>query len=279
VLSRRSGGLSLGVNLFPDAKVCAFDCPYCEVFLPSDTRLGPGFGSCAGSRRIPIDALEGALEGFLDLGYLAEWAPERIRDICISGNGEPTMSPSLEDALDLCARIRRSRAKFLGSTALVLITNSTGFMDPSTSAVLERACRDEGLVVWAKLDAGSEASFRLMSGTDIGLSRIAGGLLSFARRAPVVIQTMLCEIDSAEPSEDDVADYAGLLSRLAAEGARINEVQLYTFSRPSPGGRCSSLPDEFLVRAAAAVRGSTGLRVRAFGARAELRIDGAAPHD
>ena len=32
VLSRRSGGLSLGVNLFPDAKRCSFDCPYCEVF-------------------------------------------------------------------------------------------------------------------------------------------------------------------------------------------------------------------------------------------------------
>ena len=236
VLSRRSGGLSLGVNLFPDAKVCHFDCPYCEIFLPSDTRLGPaGFGSAVGSRRIEIEALEREFEGFLGRDYLAEWAPERIRDICISGNGEPTMSPSLGDALELCARIRRSRAEFLGRSALVLITNSTGFLDPSTSAVLERACRDEGLVVWAKLDAGNEASFRLMSGTDIGLSRVAGGLLSFARRARVVIQTMLCGIDSAEPSEDDVADYAGLLSRLAADGARVTEVQLYTFSRPSPG--------------------------------------------
>ncbi len=32
VVSRRSGGLSLGVNLFPEAKLCSFDCPYCEVF-------------------------------------------------------------------------------------------------------------------------------------------------------------------------------------------------------------------------------------------------------
>jgi histidinol dehydrogenase len=32
VYSRRSRGLSLGINLFPDRKVCSFDCPYCEVF-------------------------------------------------------------------------------------------------------------------------------------------------------------------------------------------------------------------------------------------------------
>jgi histidinol dehydrogenase len=32
VYSRRSGGLSVGINLFPDKKQCPFDCPYCEVF-------------------------------------------------------------------------------------------------------------------------------------------------------------------------------------------------------------------------------------------------------
>lgn len=30
VISRRSGGLSVGINLNPD-KVCNFDCVYCEV--------------------------------------------------------------------------------------------------------------------------------------------------------------------------------------------------------------------------------------------------------
>ena len=30
VISRRSGGLSIGINLNPD-KVCNFDCVYCEV--------------------------------------------------------------------------------------------------------------------------------------------------------------------------------------------------------------------------------------------------------
>jgi histidinol dehydrogenase len=272
VVSRRSGGLSLGVNLFPDAKVCSFDCPYCEIFL----RAEPGSDPNAG---FSIVALEEELEDFLDRRYFEAWAPDPIRDICISGNGEPTMSPVLEDALRLCAGVRRSRADLLGSSSLVLITNSTGFLDPSTCAVLEGACGSEGLVVWAKLDAGSEAPFRVMSGTDIGLRRIASGLLSFARRSPVVIQTMLCEVDSAKPSEGEVADYSRLLSRLVDEGARIDEVHLYTFARPSPAGRCGAISDDALALAAAAVAGATGLRVRAFGLGAELRDDGSRRHD
>ena len=54
-------------------------------------------------------------------------------------------------------------------------------------------------------------------------------------------------------------------------GARIDEAHLYTFSRPSPGGRCVALADEALLRAAAFVREATGLRVRVFGFDAELR--------
>jgi hypothetical protein len=66
-----------------------------------------------------------------------------------------------------------------------------------------------------------------------------------------------------------------LLSRLVAEGARIDEVHLYTFARPSPGGRCASLSDETLrgfadFVDAALVRGATSLPVRSFGRRGEL---------
>ncbi|MGA2546727.1 MAG: hypothetical protein ABSF43_09280 [Rectinemataceae bacterium] len=262
VVSRRSGGLSLGVNLFPDAKVCTFDCPYCEVFLAS----GPSVG-------FSIADLEEEFENFLDRVYPDSWAPEPLRDVCISGNGEPTASPRLGEVLELCARVKRSHTDILGSASLVVITNSTGFLDPAVSALLGRFSRDEGLVIWAKLDAGGEDLFHLMSGANVPLDRIAGGVLSFARRRPIVIQTMLCEIEGRSPSDGDLADYAALLSRLVAGGARVDEVHLYTFARPSPGGRCAALSDETLRRHAAFVRGVTGLPVRAFGIRSELRLN------
>jgi wyosine [tRNA(Phe)-imidazoG37] synthetase (radical SAM superfamily) len=259
VISRRSGGLSLGINLFPEAKVCSFDCPYCEVFLPS----GPGGD-------FSLRELGDELDGFLARGRSAGWAGEIVRDICFSGNGEPTLSPFLEGALDLCAGARRALPGILAQAALVLITNSTGFLDPAVCALLERFSRDEGLVIWAKLDAGSEPRFGLMAGRAGSLEPIAAGLLAFARRAPVVVQTMLCSVDGSPPSDAEVEDYAALLHRLVSEGARIDEAHLYTYARPSPGGRCAALSDAELGRHAAFVRGATGLRVRAFGSLGEV---------
>jgi len=204
VVSRRSGGLSLGINLFPDAKVCGFDCPYCEVFAHSGAEAG-----------FSLASLEDELEDFLEREYPESWAPEVLRDLCISGNGEPTASPRLGEVLELCARFRRSYPDILAQASIVVITNSTGFLEHRASAILERFSRDEDLVVWAKLDAGNERWFRLMSGSGLALERVAGGILSFARRSPIVIQTMLCEVDGQGPSNGDFADYAALLETLA----------------------------------------------------------------
>ena len=266
VVSRRSGGLSLGIDLFPDAKSCNFDCPYCEVFPPAAFGDSP----VSGPEAFSLASLEDELEEFLDEAHARDWAPDPIRDVCLSGSGESTTSPFLGEALDVCARARREHPELLGSSSLVLITNSTGFLESSTSDLLLRASREEGLVVWAKLDAGSGELFRLMSGTEGSLEAIAGGILSFSRRASVVIQTMLCDVDGRVPSDEDLGDYCRLIARLRDEGARMGEVHIYTFARPSPKVPCAPLSDERLRSCAGLVRARTGLRVRAFGISTEL---------
>src|SRR3982751_4200972 len=90
VLSRRSGGISLGVNLNPD-KVCNFDCIYCQVdrTRQSETHF------------VELDALLVELEDMLRLvssGQIyktPEFAStpahlQRLNDIAFSGDGEPT---------------------------------------------------------------------------------------------------------------------------------------------------------------------------------------------
>ena len=67
VISRRSKGVSLGVNLNPD-KVCNFDCVYCEV-----DRTTPGR-----RRDIDLDQLEREMAALLDLtldGSLFAFSP------------------------------------------------------------------------------------------------------------------------------------------------------------------------------------------------------------
>jgi histidinol dehydrogenase len=268
VVSRRSGGLSLGVDLFPDAKSCSFDCPYCEVFPPAAFGASP-------AAPFSLAGLEDELEEFLDYAYERDWAPEPIRDICFSGSGEPTSSACLKGALEFCARARRDHPELLGRSSIVVITNSTGFLDPDVSDLLARHVEEEGLVVWAKLDGGSEELVDLMSGTRGSLDRIADGILAFSRRVGIVIQTMLCEVDGRSPADGDIGDYARLLERLRGEGARIDELHLYTFARPTPTHSCAPLSDERLRSCAAAVRAGTGLRVRAFGVSSEILIPGA----
>jgi wyosine [tRNA(Phe)-imidazoG37] synthetase (radical SAM superfamily) len=270
VISRRSGGLSLGVNLFPSGKACSFDCPYCEVFSSAASAPGP----------ISIPSLEAELYDFLDRALEARGEPALVRDICFSGDGEPTLSPSLGDAIAAADRVRRARPGILGGATLVLITNSTGFLDPLVSSVLERVVDESGLEIWAKLDAGGEELFRLMSGASLPLGRVAEGILSFASRRRVTIQTMLCEVRGYAPSIDDARELGALLASLVSRGARLAGVQAYTFARPTPGGGCSALPDARLVELAREIAARSGLPVLAFGragALGEIDGPGAAP--
>src|SRR5687767_5566593 len=90
VLSRRSGGISVGVNLNPD-KVCNFDCIYCQVDRTTQSE----------TRFVEMAQLLEELEDTLQLaasGQLFEQPPfdaapsvlRRLNDIAFSGDGEPT---------------------------------------------------------------------------------------------------------------------------------------------------------------------------------------------
>src|SRR5437660_6647623 len=93
VVSRRSKGVSVGLNLNPD-KVCNFDCVYCQV---DRTTPGP-------TRDVDVPRLLAELEAMLDLILSGElftterFAPtpaalRRLNDIAFSGDGEPTTCP------------------------------------------------------------------------------------------------------------------------------------------------------------------------------------------
>ncbi|MCL2514196.1 MAG: hypothetical protein FWF08_09850, partial [Oscillospiraceae bacterium] len=112
VYSRRAGGLSVGINLFPDRKQCSFDCPYCEVF-PFST-----------------DAVFSIKQMEEDLRSVLTAVTERnipVKDICFSGNGESSLSAFFPQALEKAGRIRTEITRDAG---LVLITNGTGLSQP-----------------------------------------------------------------------------------------------------------------------------------------------------
>jgi len=282
VLSRRSGGPSLGINLFPDAKTCDFDCAYCEV---EAGRGGPAF-DIAGLER--------------ELGeYAARDVPggkgDRLCDIAFSGDGEPTLSPFLGEALAAAAGARARWPEVYGGTRLILITNSTGFLDPGVTAILHRHVELHGLEIWAKLDAGTEDWYRRIDRRGPSLEVLADGIGSFAHSHSIVLQTMRCLLapfvggqPAAPPAADEEA-YAALLSGLLGRGARFGEIHLYTLARRATSGLCSALPDaELAALGARLVAGlGSGFRhglpgspaavpppVRVFGQHGEIPIQG-----
>lgn len=257
VFSRRSGGLSVGVNLFPDRKRCNFDCPYCEV------KPFKGEGAFSAT------SLAADLEAFFSVGYAEDWSPAPVRDLCVSGNGEPTLSPYLGEALALCAEARRAHPDLLKAAPIVIITNGTGFMDTAKSRALARFALSHPLKIWAKLDGWNQEWFSAMSRSNFALDDILGAITVFARDTPITIQTMLCDLGGRAPGIAEARLYARRLETLLDAGAMIEAIQLYTLARTPHEASLRPLDDAALLAFAGEV--SEALRgavpVGAFGAR------------
>src|SRR5262249_8510713 len=157
VVSRRSKGISIGLNLNPD-KICNFDCVYCQV-----DRTTPG-----STRDVDVPGLLAELEEMLDLvtsGELFEWErfrvtpPElrRLNDIACSGDGEPTTCPEFLQIVQSVARIKQRRG--LADVKLVLITNASMLHKPGVRQALTVLDAHQG-EIWAKLEAGTEEYYR-----------------------------------------------------------------------------------------------------------------------
>jgi wyosine [tRNA(Phe)-imidazoG37] synthetase (radical SAM superfamily) len=170
-----------------------------------------------------------------------------VKDICLSGNGEPTLSPWLDDALYICASARKRHHEIAGDAGIVLITNSTGFLDPAISQVLRDFQAKENLEVWAKLDAGTQTRFARMSRSSYLLDELQTGIGEFARKTPIAIQTMLCALDGEKPDADEAFAYAARINALLENGAMLREIQFYTVARVPAEPSVSALSDDAIV--------------------------------
>ncbi|BDU69331.1 radical SAM protein [Geothrix oryzae] len=251
VISRRSRGVSLGVNLNPD-KICNFDCVYCEV-----DRLTP-----PKRRDLDLDLLRQELGLLLDLATSGEIydippfdsaRPEqrRLNDIAFSGDGEPTTAPAFAEAVTCVADLKRARG--LDLVKLILITDSSRLQAPDVVRGLEVLMANHG-EVWAKLDAGTEAYYREICRSQVPFARILDNLLATARRWPILIQTLFLSWKGQGPSADEVEAYCGRLETILAQGGKLQAIQLYTVARPTPEPEARPLPRLEMDALAASLR-------------------------
>lgn len=263
VISRRSRGLSIGVNLNPD-KVCNFDCIYCCVDRrkPVARELGD----------VDMDILATELDHMLTLassGEIFQLPPfdqvppalRRINDIAFSGDGEPTSFPRFGDACRLASDLLVRRQ--LPDVKIVVITNATLFQRAAVAEALAFLDQHNG-EIWAKLEAGSEAYYRLVERTSIPLQRVLDNILLAGRIRPLVIQSLFMNVHGIGPDDAEIAAYIQRLGDLVQQGCQIKLVQVYTTARQTAESFVTPLPDTRLDEIAAVVRRDTGLAVESY---------------
>lgn len=270
VYSRRSKGLSVGINLFPDQKVCSFDCPYCEVF-PFRTDI-----------RFSLEAMERGLR------TVAVRVPAvEVRDLSFSGNGEPTLSPDFPRALDLAFRLRY---ELFPAASLVLITNGSTLRDPKIFQLLRSAAWRggqhpitpgsrpmDGLDIWLKVDAGTEEWYRKIDRSSVPFGDLTRSFRRFASQAPLTIQTMLCSIAGELPGPQETRAWQDLVLDLVTAGQEsaqgldqgldldqhqnmapttlVRRVHVYGKARPAPQDPLAqAVPVEYLEERAESLR-------------------------
>ena len=139
IRSRRLG-VSLGVNLMPiTAKLCTFDCVYCEC----------GWNQPVSHPSLPTrEEVRIALESQLSI------AVEPIDVITFSGNGEPTLHPDFLGIIqDTCAL----RDQYCPKAKVSVLSNSTQLGRIDVFEAL-RLCDNRIL----KLDSAIDATMRLI---------------------------------------------------------------------------------------------------------------------
>lgn len=271
VVSRRSRGVSVGINLNP-GKECNFDCIYCQVDreVPPRTRKVD-----LGRLQEELDAvLEDARSGSLFAAPPFDAVPEYervVRDIAFSGDGEPTTYSRFREAVEIAAGARRRFQ--LEATKLVLITDAAYLARPAVKEALALLDDNNG-EIWAKLDAGTEEYFRLVDRPNVTLRHVLDNILDAARVRPLVIQSLWMRVDGQPPPEAELLAYCERLRELREAGGSLKGIQLYTIARRPAEARATPLSDVELDRVAALVRPRVDAPVDVFyGVAADL-VDG-----
>lgn len=211
LLSRRLGR-SLGVNLLgAGAKLCSFNCRYCQC------------GWTAQPIRQGTDSLTDLPTG----NQVAEALERRLQQLCreqilidvitFSGNGEPTLHPELQAIVKAASDLRDL---YMPDAKLAVLSNSSTVYRSEVRAALQGI--DLKLM---KLDAGSEGLMRRINLPAKGWD-FAEMLQGLAQLDGVLLQTMFVWGRVANTAPVAIREWSDRVAEIRPRG-----VQIYTLDR------------------------------------------------
>ena len=258
VISRRAGGVSVGINLNPN-NACNWRCIYCQV--PNLTRGTAPVIDLALLEHELTDFLQQLLHGDFMTTRVPEGA-RRLNDIAISGNGEPTSAREFADIVALIGQVM-ARFDLVGKIKLVLISNGS-LLDKAYVQAGVRRMADLNGEVWFKLDSATRDGLQRINHSEISPARQLEHLKIAASLCPTWLQTCVFAFDGAAPSAVEQQAYLAMLAQVQAEQLPLQGVLLYGLARPSmqpEAAQLSALPASWLETFAEQIR-ALGITVK-----------------
>ncbi len=169
-----------------------------------------------------------------------------IKDIAISGNGEPTSLNEFDRAVVLIGEIA-TEVGVLPQSNFVLITNGSLVHQPKVQYGLKKL-REYGGEVWFKFDSATEAGRRLINNARQSYQASLENLMLSAQLCPTKLQTCLLDYDKRGLPKEERQAYLDML-KTVREHVSLRGVMLYTIARPSmqpESGWLEKLPAETL---------------------------------
>ena len=216
VRSRRLG-LSLGVNLLPvHAKICSFDCIYCECGWNAERRGEMRFNSREEVRERLAEVLE---------KMVAEGTPPDV--VTFAGNGEPTMHPDFEAIIDDTIALRDRLAP---SAKISVLSNATQLHRVDVCRALHRV--DNNIL---KLDSAFDETVQRLNQPRQAHYTVADVVAHMhAFEGEMILQTMFLRgeyngrvVDNTTP--DEVAAWLKVVAEI-----RPRQVMIYSLDRDTP---------------------------------------------
>jgi wyosine [tRNA(Phe)-imidazoG37] synthetase (radical SAM superfamily) len=213
--SRRLG-LSLGVNLLPiDAKICSFNCIYCEC----------GFNTTIKEFSFPTQK---QVSEILETKLSQMVSKNEIPDvITFAGNGEPTLHPDFDKIIDDTILLRN---KYCPSAKVSVLSNSTRIHKLKIFNALKKV--DNNIL---KFDSAINKTMKLMDqpvGKNITVEWLVNELKKFDGK--LIIQTMFLrgKIDGQIVDNTTEEETTAWIS--AIKEIRPQQVMMYSLDRETP---------------------------------------------
>ena len=232
VISRRAGGLSIGINLNVN-NACNWQCIYCEI--PNLTRGSPP--------PIELDVLENELRLFLHDIIHGDYMQKNVaiedrhlKDIAFSGNGERTSAAEFPQVILIVKKILQE-FDLLHKIKIRLITNGSLMHEASVLKSIKMLEKING-EVWFKVDAATEETIKTINQVNLKPNQILERLLNTANICPTFVQTCIFMINGKSPDDKDINAYVELINKAKKI---IKGVHLYGLARPSLQPRARDL--------------------------------------